>query len=310
MVVAMFTWGGSWVSAKILVTILPEHPMTIGMLRFLMASVFFIILLKTRGVGLRRVFNRLTVKTLFGVAVTGIFGYGVFFLVGMQFTTAAQGAIIAGLNPMMVSIFAHMTHGERLRRRWQYVGFIFGFVGVVFVIGVQALIEFNYSHLLGNLCIVCATVTWGLYSSIGKHAMNRQSPVEVNTGGIMLGALLFGFAATSERFWEVTVMLDPLFLWNILFLALFTTFVGFLFYFESIKKIGITRTGVFINLVPVFGTVLSHLILQEEIYWTFAIGLVLVVLGIIFINVPTNRIQDQQPHNTDEVSSRRIHSSS
>ncbi len=303
MVFAMLTWGGSWVSAKILVTMLPAHPMTIGMLRFSLASIFFLILLRVRHMSLKRVFNRNTVKLLSGVAVTGIFGYGVFFLIGMQFTTAAQGAIIAGLNPMMVSIFAYLIHGERLKRRWQYIGFVFGFLGVVFVVGVQALIEFNYAYLLGNLFIVCATVTWGLYSSIGKEAMKRQSPIEVNTGGIILGALIFGLAATGESLESLSVVFDPLFIWNIIFLAALTTFVGFLFYFESIKTIGITRTGVFINLVPVFGTLMSNVILREEIYWTFGVGLVLVVIGITLINVPTTIIRERDTQVIEEAQS-------
>ena len=74
-----------------------------------------------------------------------------------------------------------------------------------------------------------------------------------------------------------------------LYLGAFVTFIGFLLYFESIKQIGATKTGGFINLVPVFGTALSFLILSEIIYWTFALGLALVIGGILIINYPARK---------------------
>lgn len=280
----MFFWGGSWVSAKILVAIAP--PLTIGFFRFLIASVLFIILLAIQGQSPFRLFTRQRAKILFLVGLTGIYGYGVFFLTGMQFTTAAQGAIIAGFNPATVSLFAHLIHNERLSKRWQYAGFALAFTGIIFVVGVQALIEFRLDYLIGNLIILCAMMTWGLYSSIGKEAMKTMSPVEVTAAGVFVGCMLFGFSATTEQFWILPAMADPLFWINVVYLGGFVTFVGFLFYFESIRQIGATKTGGFINLVPVFGTSLSFLILGEIIYWTFALGLALVIGGILIINYP------------------------
>ena len=63
---------------------------------------------------------------------------------------------------------------------------------------------------------------------------------------------------------------------NAFYLGAFVTVVGFLFYFISIKELGATRAGGFINLVPVFGTFFSALIMPEDpIYWTFGVGLIL-----------------------------------
>jgi drug/metabolite transporter (DMT)-like permease len=221
------------------------------------------------------------------VGVTGIFGYGVLFLTGMRFTTAAQGSIIAGFNPTTVSIVAHLVHGERLPRKWQYLGYAFAFSGVVFVVGIQSLIDFNIEYLIGNLIILVAMITWGVYSSIGKEAMKKLSPLEVNAGGALFGTILFGFGATYEQVWIQPAMFNPVFWVNALYLGACVTFIGFLFYFISIKNIGASRTGGFINLVPVFGIISSALILPDEpIYWTFGIGLVLVLFGISLINFP------------------------
>lgn len=300
LIITMAFWGGSWVSAKLTVAIAP--PMTIGFFRFFIASIFFLLLLIITEPQSRKFLRRESRKLLLLAGITGIFGYGVLFLIGLKFTTAAQGSIIAGFNPATVSLVALTIHKERLSRKWQYSGFIIAFVGVVFVIGVQALIDFHLEYLIGNLTILCATFTWGIYSTVGKEAMKTMTPLEVSTGGAIVGSILFGIGALYEQVWSLPAMIDPFFWMNTFYLGVFVTVVGFLFYFIAIREIGATRAGGFINLVPVFGTLLSAIIMpQDPIYWTFGVGLILVVFGITIINFPINDKKTERMLMTEET---------
>ena len=291
LVIAMAFWGGSWPSAKITVGIAP--PMTIGFFRFLIGGLLFLILLFAMESEPKRIFKRSNFRILFYLALSGVFGYGVLFLTGMRFTTAAQGAIIAGFNPATVSIVAHIAHKERLPRRWQYLGFLLAFLGVIFVVGVQALLDFQLDYFIGNIIILVAMFTWGIYSSVGKEAMKTLSPIEINTGGALIGAFLFGMGAVTEEIWALPALSDWVFWVNVTYLGACVTFIGFLFYFIGIKELGATRAGGFINLVPVFGTIFSVLILQDVLYWTFIVGLLLVISGILLINFPTKSKTEQ-----------------
>ena len=286
LVAATFFWGGSWVSAKILVSDVGAPPFTIGFFRFLSASLCFLILLLLMGKKPHHTFTKQNLKLIILLGLTGVFGYNVFFLVGLMFTTAAQGAIIAGANPATISLFAHIIHGERLCKKWKYSGFVLSFTGIIFVVGIQALLDFQLEHLIGNLIIFCAMLTWGLYSAIGKKAMDVMTPIEATASGVMIGTIIFGIGACYESFWTLPAMVNPTFWINVLFLGVFVTFLGLIFYFQPIEKLGATRTAVFINLVPVFGTILSVLFLVEPIYWTFLVGLALVITGITIINFP------------------------
>lgn len=296
LIIAMAFWGGSWPSAKITVGIAP--PMTIGFFRFLLGGILFLILLVSIESEPKRIFRRSNFRILFFLALSGVFGYGVLFLTGMRFTTAAQGAIIAGFNPATVSIVAHIAHRERLPRRWQYLGFLLAFIGVIFVVGVQALLDFQLEYLIGNIIILGAMFTWGIYSSVGKEAMKTLSPIEINTGGALIGAFLFGMGAITEEIWTLPALTDWVFWVNIIYLGACVTFIGFLFYFVGIKELGATRAGGFINLVPVFGTIFSVLILQDVLYWTFVVGLALVVTGILLINFPALNSDTDQTEQT------------
>ncbi len=284
LLLAMCFWGGSWVSGKLVVAIAP--PMTIGFFRFLIASLLFVPVFLASKRGKAWNYTRRDIGLFFLMGLTGVFGYGVFFLVGMGFTTAAQGTIIAGINPASISLWAHLVHKERLAKGWKYSGFIVSFLGIVFVIGVQALIDFRLDYLFGNGLIVCAMIIWGLYSMFGKTSMRTQSSLDATTGGVLFGTILFGAGAVAEQFWVQPALIDPNFWMNVLYMGFFVTFLGFLFYFLGIKHLGATQSSIFINLVPVFGILFSAIILLETIYWTFLVGLALVIVGVLIINFP------------------------
>ncbi len=287
LIFTMFFWGGSWVSGKVIVGTAPSF--TIGFFRFFLASIFLLpaaFLLNSHN---SSHITRRTIMQYAAMGFIGIFGYGMFFLTGMKFTTAAQGSIIAGINPATVSLWAHVVHKEHLDKNWKYAGFVLSFIGVLFVIGVQALIDFRPDYIIGNLLVLCAMMTWGAYSTIGKSAMKVSSPLQTTAGSVAFGTMFFATGAFFEGFWTLPAMTDMVFWENILFLAIPVTFISYIFYFSAIKDIGATRSAVFINLVPVFGVSLSLLLLQETIYWTFAIGLILVVIGIGVINFPARK---------------------
>lgn len=283
MVIATIGWGLSWPIGKVLVGVAP--PLTIGFFRFLIAFCCFLPVLFWKYSPIQ--YSRSSLKDFFLLGLTGAFGYGVFFLFGLKLTTAAQGAIIAGINPAIVSLLAHFFFQERLKRKWQYLGFGLSFFGIVFVIGIQFLLDFRIEYLIGNLLVLCAMGCWGLYTSISKKTMQEKyTAFEATAGGVFMGMILFGIGSIFEEFWMLPGLTSMTFWIGVLVLGVFVTFISFTLYFVSVDSIGPTRASIFINLVPIFGTLFSVVLLQEKILWTFVIGLLLVVAGIFIINLP------------------------
>jgi drug/metabolite transporter (DMT)-like permease len=209
-------------------------------------------------------------------------------LMGTRFTTAGQASIIAGLNPVTVSFFALLIHKERLSSSWRYLGIAFTFTGIIFVVGVQALLDFNLNYLIGNIILIVSMIAWGIYSSAGKTAMETLSPAEATAGSIFVGWAIFALGSVTEIGSSMLFLSSIEFWWSVIYLGAFSAFFGFMMYFEAIKRIGATKTGGFTSLIPVFGTTTSIIILQEPIFWTFIVGLILVVVGILILNAPDN----------------------
>jgi drug/metabolite transporter (DMT)-like permease len=204
----------------------------------------------------------------------------------MKFTTSSQGAVIAGIQPALIAISSYFIFGEKLDPKWRYLGILLSFSGVMVIIGVQPFIEFNVDHLIGNIIIFIAFLFWCGYTLYGKKVLKKHSSLEITTWSSFTGMLMFGIAAVIENKWNLITTVSWDFWRNIIILGLFITVVSFYLYFYVIGKIGAVRSGVFINLVPVFGTLLSIIILHQENANTLWIGLILITLGIFLLNYP------------------------
>ncbi|MHA1247635.1 MAG: DMT family transporter [Candidatus Thorarchaeota archaeon] len=280
---AMILWGASWVSKKIAVSAAP--PFTVGFLRFFSASVVFLAFMLATGRPPHRRFTRAQIKALIPIGVVGVFGYETMELLGLTLTTAAQGAIIDGFQPVTIGLFAFLILRETLSRRWQYAGFLFGTAGIFLIVGTQFAIGTEL-HAIGDIVLILATCVWAIYSALGKRAMREMDALDMTAGGIFIGTAIFGVAAVTEQFWLLPAMTDVIFWANILFLGAVMTFLCFLLYFEGMCHVGATRAGIFVSLIPVSGTILSFFILGEAIYPSFWAGLILVTLGILITNYP------------------------
>ena len=66
----------------------------------------------------------------------------------------------------------------------------------------------------------------------------------------------------------------------VLFTAIFPSLLSQVFYMRGVELIGANRASLFINLVPIFGTLLSILILGESLHPYHVVAIVLALGGI------------------------------
>lgn len=276
LVLAMVCWGGSWVSGKVISEF--AAPLTIAFWRFIIASALLLpALWLTSKTALS--IEKKDIPSFFFLGLTGIAIYNFFFLTGLRYTSASSGALIAGSNPVLITIFAILFLGES-RSLHKVLGILCGMVGVTLVIGVDALEGTNWG---GNILIFLGMVAWASYSTRIKQLTSRYSSFELTTYGVVCGTIILFPLAMLECNLE---LYEPgyLHIWaGILYLAIFATCVGFVLFNRSLKRIGASRTAIFINLVPIFGSALAILLLDETLTLLKILGLGFVIGGVIII---------------------------
>ena len=98
-------------------------------------------------------------------------------------------------------------------------------------------------------------------------------------GGALLASLPLSY---SEYVRGDTVFPDFAGWMVVLYAGIFPSLVSQTFFLRGVELIGANRAGLFVNLVPIFGTLLSILIVGEQLHFYHLIALALVLGGISF----------------------------
>jgi drug/metabolite transporter (DMT)-like permease len=274
-------WGGTWPAGKLAVEDAP--PLTVATARFLLATLLLGIWAASQPGALRRP-SRSDIPLLIGMGATAVAGYNVLFLFGLELAPASDGAIIVpGLAPVFTALLAWPLLGERIGR-WGAAGLVLAFAGLVLVVNPGGSLERD--RALGALLFVGGAVCWSVYSVIGRPATARFGPVAATLYATTTGTLMlvpFSFAGGG---WGELAGADGAAWASVLYLAVFGTVLGFVFFYEGISRIGASRAIAFALLVPIFGVLGSVLILGESLAATTLAGGIAIVLGLWLVQRP------------------------
>ena len=281
--VALF-WGGTFIAGRIVAKEIPHLIAAAG--RFLVACSLLLLLAWRMEGGLPKL-NRQQIHATFGLGATGIFLYNICFFAALERMPAGRSALFVALNPIVTALALAMLFGEKLGLK-KWLGIAIAFVGAAIVITrgdlLSAAHDISNSVGSGELFMLTAVCAWAAYTILGRHALKGLSPIAATTYASLWGLLLLGIGALfqlpqldrSHLTWPVLAA--------IFYLGAFGTVIGFVGYYEGVKRIGPTRTAVFNNLVPVFGISFSALLLGEPILASMVIGGVLVIAGVSLTN--------------------------
>jgi drug/metabolite transporter (DMT)-like permease len=271
----MAFWGGTFVAGRLLAGVVP--PFHAAFLRFFLAVILLLFLLRC----VEGRLPPLDLKQLGAVALlgaTGVFGYNVAFFTGLQTVSAGRAGLIVALNPVGIALLSALFGGEPLCKA-NILGIVISVAGAMLVISRGHLSLLTSGVGVGELTLLGCVLCWALYSVIGRRAMRGLSPLTAVTYSALAGTLLLAPVALAQG---VLTRLPGYGLeaWAcIVFLAVFGTVLGFIWYYQSIKEIGAVRSGVFINFVPLFAMLFGLLLLDEPVTITLLQGAALVISG-------------------------------
>ncbi|MBI2428417.1 MAG: DMT family transporter [Ignavibacteriales bacterium] len=217
--------------------------------------------------------------TLFWLSLLAISVNQYFYLYGMKFTLAANGALLYATTPAFVLVFSRFMLGERLTT-WKVTGVVIAFIGVSIVIFERG-IDLSSDYFFGNVMILFAVIAWALYAIQGKKLIAKYGSFHVSSLTIMLGAIIFipPGAASLTWFDVSTISTDNWF--GILYLALGTSVISYVLWYYAIGKFDTTKVAVFANAQPILTTILAVIILDQPITGMFVIGGVITIAGVL-----------------------------
>lgn len=269
-------WGGNAIAGKLAIG--HVSPMVLAAGRWWLA---FAILLAIGWPRLAADWPQLRKRWLL-LMMLGFLGFTVFnvaLYTALLFTTAINTSIEQAGMPMLIFLANFLFFGLRARAA-QIAGFMISIAGVLLTAShgdPTRLLELDVNF--GDALMLVGVVVYAGYTVAlrFKPAVHWQSLMIALTFGASMTSLPF----VAAEYASGRMVLPDLPGWAIVaYTAIFPSILSQIFYIRGVELIGSNRAGLFINLVPIFGTLLSILILGEDFHFYHALAMVLVLGGI------------------------------
>jgi drug/metabolite transporter (DMT)-like permease len=277
LVLTTLFWSGNAVAGKFAVG--EVSPMLLTWLRWTLAALLMLVVARHRlrhdWPALRR---RLPYLALMGAL--GFTGFSALLYSGLIRTTAINATIIQAGMPMFIFVLNLLVFRTR-SRPLQLVGYSTTLVGVALAAGqgdLRSLAGLGIND--GDLLVIVAAIIYATYSVAlrTKPQVHWQSFLAVLLAMASLAALPLALveAQTASFIWP-----DSRTAWTVVaYTTIFPSLLAQAFFIRANEIIGSNAAGLFLNLIPILGALLSVMLLGERFQLFHAAALALVLGGI------------------------------
>ncbi|MGH4123384.1 MAG: DMT family transporter [Clostridium sp.] len=277
MVLSTFFWAGAFIAGKLSVPFIPTFTLTF--LRFFIATTILYFVVKSRDKSNYKLTKKDIPIFLF-TGIIGMFGYHVFFFTALKYTTAINSSLIGATNPIITTILCIIFLKDKITFK-RAIGIILSFLGVFLTITNANLSTMhNLSLNKGDLLMLIAVCLWAAYSVFSKVYLHKFSPLILTFYSFLFCSIFLIPFVIYEKPWTFINQIPYYSFLAVVYMSIFASVIGYLVQQISIKKIGPSKTSIFINLVPIFSIILSVTILNESISAVKIITTFLIIAGV------------------------------
>jgi drug/metabolite transporter (DMT)-like permease len=267
-------WGSSYAFIKLGVATIP--PVTFIAARTAIAGALLLATLRFRGLRLpreNRYWRRFFIQALLNSVVP-------FTLIAWAECRVDSGlaAILNSTTPIFTFLLGALLLRQERPTWLRLFGVIAGLAGVALIVGMQAFGGLGEA-VMAPLAIVAATVCYAGEALFGRQ-FRGLDPMMPAAGSLIAGALLLiPLSLIVDRPWNLTPSGSSLA--ALLALAVFSTSLALVIFFRLIETLGSLETTAQAYLRVPVGVAIGLIFLDETLARTAAIGLFLVVTGVV-----------------------------
>ena len=197
----------------------------------------------------------------------------VMFAYATLYLEAGMTSVLNSFVPMLSGLIAHIYFKDYLSKS-QQLGLVIGIIGV----GVLMMDKMGFGNntILPLFACLAACLSYAISANITKRNLSHVPPKVLASSTMFVSGLLlipFGLSTWPDTMPSLTA-------WSaVLAVAVLSTALAYLLFFELIKNIGPTRTVSVTLLIPIFGIFWGAVLLDEPITWTIIVGTIIIITG-------------------------------
>ena len=282
-------WGGNAIAGKLAIGHISPLLLNLGRWGIAFAVLYI--------VGRKRLLNdwpaiRPKLPLLAVLGALGFTGFNVALYSALNFTSAINASIEQAGIPMLIFMLNFLLFRQHATAG-QIAGFLLSIVGVALTASHGELMRLLQLDLnFGDALLLVAVVVYSLYTIALRYrpATHWLSLMIVLSGAAAISAVPL---AAAEVAMGAGIAPDIIGWAIIAFAAIFPSVLSQAFYIRGVELIGANRAGLFINLVPIFGTLLSIILLGEDFHAYHAVALALTLGGIWLAEISGKKAAEQ-----------------
>jgi drug/metabolite transporter (DMT)-like permease len=292
LVATTFAWASSLIFAKIVFTE-DVGPIVFVALRYTIACPFLLVatLQYRRRItvnSVRQHWKILAIAGLSGPFISQIMQY-----IGLEMTIASDALLLLNMTPIFAVVLAAVILNEAITME-KAAGLILATIGATLIVMNTSpeYATFGLSRVLGDIIIVASTLFFAINGIAGKIAVKSVDAVSTTFYSTLIAV---PFIWTSALILEdVTVLFRmSAMAWIImLWVAVVNTFLAFILYYESMKYIEASRVQITLNLIGVWGVLMSVIVLDETVTALQIVGGFLTMVGVVIAQMMTKKTDE------------------
>jgi drug/metabolite transporter (DMT)-like permease len=281
-VAVCLTWGTTYAGIRIGIETIP--PLLMSSTRWIVAGVLLACILKWRGEPLppRAAWKSLAVL---GVLLVG-FGNGAV-VWAEQVVPSGLASLLVAVTPFWLLGINQFVPGSVGITRWQVLGLVVGFGGVVFLVWPEVKTGGGALFLAGVAATQVACVGWAIGSNYSRHREDRtvkrtaatvlaDSSMQMIFGGVFLFTL--GLLRGEARTFDIHTV-SARSAGAVVYLGLIGSMVGFSAYAYALQRLPLSLVSMYAYINPIIAVACGALFLSEPVTPRLIVAGALVLSG-------------------------------
>jgi drug/metabolite transporter (DMT)-like permease len=278
-------WGSTFVLVQNAIDFL--EPFSFNSIRFLAAAILLIFCLL---IFKKEQLKQLDVKLL----LSGVFiGFWLFLgyatqTIGLLYTTSSKAGFITGLNVVLVPLFSMM-----LLKQFPSKNAVFGVLTATIGLFLLTMTDVTSMNIGDGFVFICAVsfalqiIYTGKFSN--KYPTLLLTVIQISTVAVLSIISSFIFEDWRKSF-NPDILLTKDVLIALVITSIFATALAFLIQTNFQKYTSATRVALIFAMEPVFAAITGYYWADERLSYSALVGCILIFAGMIFAEMPTNKI--------------------
>lgn len=222
-----------------------------------------------------------------GLGILGVGNFNTLVYVALQDTTATNALLLQSACPAFIVAISFALRLGRPHAS-QLLGIAVSLAGVVVILsrGHPATLS-ALAFAKGDLYVLAAVLSWALYTLLLARRPTGVDPLALLTVLVAVGVLWIAPFYAAEVARGARLAVDAVTLASVAYVALFASVGAYVLWNDGVAHVGASRAGVFLHLMPAFGSLLAVAFLGESFRLHHLAGIALILAGIYLAGVET-----------------------